>query len=89
MRGMVAHFSWKEKQGAFKGLSDWLACEVMDELPDTKMVRVSMQQLRLPPPEVFREQGWFDAHKSYWHETRAWAFCARDTEGPATEGSLP
>lgn len=83
MRGMVNHYSWREKRGSFELLADWVACEAFADVPDAKLVRVSMKQVQLPEPEALRETGTIPTKRTYWSQVRYQTDCvfSDDTEG--------
>lgn len=85
MRGMVNHYSWQEKRGGFRMLADWVACEAFLDAPDAALVRISMKQVQLPMPEVFRETGRIPTRRTYWSEFRDAEDCVWVDDVEATE----
>ncbi|HCH64348.1 MAG TPA: hypothetical protein DFR83_16200 [Deltaproteobacteria bacterium] len=85
MRGMVNHYSWRERRGGFRMLADWVSCEVFLEEPNAKLVRMSMKQVQLPTPDVLRETGRISTRRTYWPEFRYADDCIWIDDSEATE----
>ncbi len=80
MRGMMSRYSWKEKKRSYTTFVNWLACAVAREHPDATSIRVSMKQVQIPRPDVFRQTGTMPTKQTYWLERRLLKPCREEAE---------
>lgn len=66
MRTLVYNFGAKRSRSKWAPFCAWLAREVHEDHPEATALRVRMQRLQLPPPDVLRETGALEVRDAYW-----------------------
>lgn len=68
MRAVVNAWSWRTRKPGYDQFGVWIAQQASVDFPGASHLRIHMQQVALPPPEVLRSSGMPEG-KPFWETT--------------------